>query len=201
VILVYPEYTSNNHQTGNFRIIYQNKLLSGVNNIKLLGLQIEKNLNWKTHVHNLLPKLSSACYLIRRMYPFFNKHTLKMIYYAYLHSGMEFGIFFWGTSADSKKVLLQQKRILRIMTGSPPRASCRLLLCKMGILTTVAQYVLSLIRFLASNLELFTFNTSIHSTNTRLAKFLNKVTLWDMSNYPYFNQGFTYVVFLLPDSV
>ena len=42
------KFTSYNRQTGNFRIIYQNKLLSGVNNIKLLGLQIDKNLNWKT---------------------------------------------------------------------------------------------------------------------------------------------------------
>ena len=108
------KFTSNNRQTGNFRIIYQNKLLSGVNNIKLLGLQIDKNLNWKTHVHNPLPKLSSACYLIRRMYLSFNMHTLKMIYYAYFHSVMEFGIIFWGVSAESKKVLMQQKRILRI---------------------------------------------------------------------------------------
>jgi hypothetical protein len=87
---------------------------------------------------------------------------------------MEFGIIFWGTSADSNKVLLQQTRILRIMTGSPPRVYCKLFFCKMGILTMVAQYVLSLMRFLASNLELFTFNTSIHSINTRLSLKLHK---------------------------
>ena len=108
------------------------------------------------------------------MYPSFNMHTLKMIYYAYFHSVMEFGIIFWGVSAESKKVLMQQKRILRIMTGSPPRATCRTLFCKLGILTTVAQYVLSLMRFLASNLESFTFNTPIHSTNTRLSFKLHK---------------------------
>jgi hypothetical protein len=50
------KFTSNNYHTGNFKIIYQNKLLSGANNIKLLGVQIDKNLNWKTHVNNLLPK-------------------------------------------------------------------------------------------------------------------------------------------------
>jgi hypothetical protein len=168
------KFTSKNRLTGNFRIIYQTKLISGVNNIKLLGLHIDKNLNWKTHIHNLLPKLSSACYLIRRMYPLFNMHTLKMIYYTYFPSVMEYGIIFWGTSAESKKVFLLQKRILRIMTGSPPRATCRPLFCKLGILTMVAQYVLSLMRFLASNLELFTFNTSIHNINTRLSLKLHK---------------------------
>jgi hypothetical protein len=117
---------------------------------------------------------TSASWPSIKYYPSFNMHTLKMIYYAYFHSVMEFGIIFWGTSADSKKVLLQQKHILRIMTGSPPRVSCRPLFCTMGILTMVAQYVLSLMRFLASNLELFTFNTSIHSTNTRLSLKLHK---------------------------
>ena len=161
------KFTSKNRQTKNFRIIYQNELMSGVNTIKLLGLHIDKDVNWKTHIQNLLPKLSSACYLIRRMYPLFNMRTLKMIYYAYFHSVMEFGIMFWGASAESRKVFLLQKRILRVMTGSPPRATCRTLFCKLGILTMVAQYVLSLMRFLASNLELFTFNTSVHGINIR----------------------------------
>ena len=140
---------------------------------KLLGLHIDKDLNWKTHIQNLLPKLSSACYLIRRMYPLFNIRTLKMIYHAYFHSVMEFGMF-WGASAESRKVFLLQKRILQVMTGSPPRATCRTLFCKLGILTMVAQYVLSLMRFLASNLELFTFNTSVHGINTRTSSKLHK---------------------------
>jgi hypothetical protein len=55
------------------------------------------------------------------MYPTFNINTLKMIYFAYFHSVMQFGISFWGVSTDSKKVFfLQQKRVVRIMTGPPP---------------------------------------------------------------------------------
>ena len=167
------KFTSNKRQTNNFRIIYHDKLISGVNTIKLLVLHIDKDLNWKTHIQNLLPKLSSACYLIRRMYPLFNMRTLKMIYYTYFHSVMEFGMF-WGASAESRKVFLLQKRILQVMTGSPPRATCRTLFCKLGILTMVAQYVLSLMKFLASNPELFTFNTSVHGINTRTSSKLDK---------------------------
>jgi ribosomal protein L36 len=126
------------------------------------------------HVQKILPKLCSACYLVRRMYPFFDINTLKMIYSAYFHSVMEFGIIFWGNSAESKKVLLQQKKIFWIMTGSPIRATCRTLFCKLGILTMVVQYLLSLMRFLVSNLEIFTFNTSIHNINTRTKLKLHK---------------------------
>jgi len=87
---------------------------------------------------------------------------------------MEFGIMFWGASAESRKVFLLQKRILRVITGSPPRATWRTLFCKFGILTMVAQYVLCLMKFLASNLELFTFNTSVHGINTRTSSKLDK---------------------------
>jgi hypothetical protein len=101
------KFTSSNRQIGTFQITYQNLLLSGVNNTKFLGLQLDKHINWKNHIHETLPKLSSACYLIRRMYPYFNKNTLKIIYFAYFHSVMESGIPFWGVSIESKKVFFQ----------------------------------------------------------------------------------------------
>jgi hypothetical protein len=114
------KFTSSNRQIGTFQITYLNTILSGVDNTRFLGLQLYKHINWKNHIHGILPKLSSACYLFRRMYPHFNEDTLKMIYFAYFHSVMEFGIPFCGFSTESNKILLQQKRILRTMTGLPP---------------------------------------------------------------------------------
>jgi hypothetical protein len=38
---------------------------------------------------NVIPKGSSACYVIRLMYHFSNINTLKMIYFAYFHSRMK----------------------------------------------------------------------------------------------------------------
>jgi len=87
---------------------------------------------------------------------------------------MEYGIIFWGDSVESKRVLLQQKRILRIIIGSSSRATCRKLFCELKILTLTSQYILSLMRFLSSNLDTFTFNSSIHNINTRLRLKLHK---------------------------
>jgi hypothetical protein len=97
-----------------------------------------------------------------------------MIYFAYFHSIMEFGIIFWGVSVESKKVFLQQKRIIRIMTGSPPRTTCRTLFRKLKILTMFSQYILSSMRFLSSNIDVFTFNFSVNSINTRFRLKLHK---------------------------
>ena len=108
-----------------FQIIYQSKLLTGSNNIKFLRLELDKNVNWKNDIQRILPKLSNACYEIRRMYSSCNLNTLMMIYFAYFHSVMEYGIIFWGASVESKRILFQQKRILRSMTGASSRATCR----------------------------------------------------------------------------
>jgi len=62
--------------------------------------------------------LSSACFVVRSLYSCKNISTLKMVYFAYFHAAMEYGITFWGKSIDSKKVFLQLKRMVRIMSGS-----------------------------------------------------------------------------------
>jgi hypothetical protein len=55
------KFTSSYHQNEAFQITYQNKIITGTNNTKLLGLELDKNINWKNHVKKIIPKLSSAC--------------------------------------------------------------------------------------------------------------------------------------------
>jgi hypothetical protein len=110
-----------------------------------------------------------------------------MIYFAYFHSVMEFGTIFWGVSVESKRIFLQQKRIIRIMTGSSKRTTCKGLFLKLKILTLTSQYILSLMRFLSSNLDFFTFNSTVHNINTRLRlklhKPLVKLKMYQRSSY------------------
>ena len=168
------KFTSNNLWDETFQITQNNKLIKETNNTNFLGLELDKNLNWKTHIKKILPKLSSSCYLIRRMYASCNINTLKMIYFAYFHSIMEFGIIFWGVSMESKRIFIQQKRTVRIMTGSSIRTSCRRLFQQLRILTLTSQYILSLMSFLSSNLDRFVFNSSVHNKNTRYRLKLHK---------------------------
>ena len=80
---------------------------------------------------------------------------------------MEYGIIFWGTWIDSKKVFLQPKRIIRIMTGLSSSTSCKPLFQGLKLFSLASQYILSLMRFLSQNLELYIFNFTICDFNTR----------------------------------
>jgi hypothetical protein len=78
-----------------------------------------------------------------------------------------------GRFSKSERIFQQQKRIIRIMTGSTSRISCRTFQ-KLETLTLTSQYTLSLMRFLSAHLQIYIFNTSVHNTNTRRKLKLHK---------------------------
>ena len=69
--------------------------ISKKTNIKFLGLLIDEELSWKSHITHLSKRRSSACYALRAIAPDLSTDILKMIYYAYVHSLMSYGIIFW----------------------------------------------------------------------------------------------------------
>jgi hypothetical protein len=58
--------------------------------------------------------------------PFMSQETLKIIYYDYLHSIMNYGSIFWKHSSHSAKIFKthKKKHIIRIITGCRSGDSC-----------------------------------------------------------------------------
>ena len=90
-----------------------------------------------------------------------------MIYHAYVHSIITYGIIFGGNSPHITHIFKMQKRIIRIMTKSRGKDSCRQLFNRLEILPLKAQYILSILLFVVKNKDLFTTNQEIHNINTR----------------------------------
>jgi hypothetical protein len=95
------KFSSNHLQNDLFQITHQNKTRMEATNIKFLGLELGKHMNWKNHIVNIVQKISTRCYAVRAVYHFHSLTTLKMVYFAYFHSIMEYGIIFWGNSTES----------------------------------------------------------------------------------------------------
>jgi hypothetical protein len=73
--------------------------------IKFLGVQIDNLLNWRSHINQIIPKLSAACFAVRKLFHILNLDALRMVCFACFHSVMKYGITFG-------EILLMQIRYL-----------------------------------------------------------------------------------------
>jgi hypothetical protein len=114
-----------------------------------------------------MSKLSSASYAIRAVKSLMTQESLRIIYFSYFHSVMTYGIIFWGNTSYGSYIFEIQKTIIRIITNSRSRVSCRELFKKLKILPLPSQYIFSLLLLVIKNRDLFKSNSEIHSINTR----------------------------------
>jgi hypothetical protein len=135
----FMKFCTTNKNCVNLSIGFEDKTIEEVETTKFLGLPIDNNLNWKTHIQYIIPTLSSACFAMRTTTSLMKTETLKSI--------MSYEIIFWGNSTDSKNVFYIQKTIIRIMAGTKRRASCGELFKKFNILPLASKFLLSLSSF------------------------------------------------------
>ena len=107
-----------------------------------LGVVIDHHLSWKAHIDKLCARLSSRNYAVLRLRDFVDVGTLKMFYYAMVHSVLAYGVLAWGNSSNVGRVLLSQKRIVRSMFKLNFRQSCRDTFKSQKIPTVVNIYIL-----------------------------------------------------------
>jgi hypothetical protein len=74
---------------------------------------IDNTLSWKQHTEQVVKKLSSACYVLRNIKYIISLETLRLFYFAHVHSIMSYGIIIWGGSFHIHKVFILQKKIIR----------------------------------------------------------------------------------------
>jgi len=94
---------------------------------------------------------------------------------------------FWGNATNSCKVFKLQNRVLRIMSGAEPRASCRGLFRKPEILPVPCHCILPLMLFVIDNPNNFQTVLETHGLHTRSKNQLfiptAKPHKWSKRNY------------------
>ena len=105
----YMQFITKNKSLNNINIEHDIKNIKQVNVVKFLGITIDNTLSWKQHIDTIIPKLIKACYIIRRLKLFLSNSALTMVYYAFFHSVMSYGLILGGNSTGSKCVFKLQK--------------------------------------------------------------------------------------------
>lgn len=156
-------------------IFVEEEILNQVEETKFLGLIIDENLSWAEHINHVIRKTSSGLYALRRMAQSCNIETLKTIYYALIHSHISYGICIYGatTKFNLDRILLQQKRALRVMLNLKQKETVKHLFTELKIFTVYSLFIYESIKYIFLNKKIEVGN-SLHPYNTRAHRMVHQ---------------------------
>ena len=139
-----------------------------------LGILLDNQLLFKQHVKMLESKLSWYEGILFELKSFLPKYSLNIIYYAFIHSDLNYGLIIWSATPASNlsKLCRIQNKALRVITGTDWREHAPPLYAKQKILQLSKLITYSVANFMHkfSNKKLpatfnhfFTAATKIHT--------------------------------------
>ncbi|CAH2264709.1 jg2594 [Pararge aegeria aegeria] len=95
------------------------------NSTVFLGVTLDCKLQWGAHIETLAGKLSSDAYAVRKIRQITDVEVARLVYFAYFHSAMSYGILLRGKAADIETIFILQKRTVRSIYKLKSRESLR----------------------------------------------------------------------------
>lgn len=135
------------------KIAYKEETLIAVNNARFLGIDIDSNLDWKSHINNLCSKLHQFSYALYMLKKVSNISAVLTVYHAYVGSSLKYGIMFWGNSTDKDRPFIAQKRCIRAIAGIKVPDTCKPYFVKYKILTLPSIYIFEAALMVIKNLQ------------------------------------------------
>ena len=118
-------------------LVFGNESIEESNNVKFLGLQIDKHLEWNKQFDKAFAKLSRGIYFLNRVKNFLPHSAMVTLYHSLFHCHLMYGLVLWGTSitADLKeKLRVKQKKAIRALNNAGYNAHTHQLFVKDKIL-------------------------------------------------------------------
>ena len=113
-----------------FQISINDNPIDRTNTVKYLGVYLNSDLSWKTHIDYLAKRLSKVCGMIYKLHHFVPARTLKVVYFSMFDSVLQYSLLNWGRACKSylQKLSILQNKIIRACLFCSRRDSTALLL-------------------------------------------------------------------------
>ena len=163
-------------------IMFDNTLINKESQIKFLGVILDDKLSWKSHTINICKIISRNIGIINKLKWFLPQTVLLTLYSTLVLPYLNYGILAWGNSMATQlqKILLLQKKVMRIICRSDFRAHTDSLFKSNNILKVSDIYTLNLGSFMFQLnkrdlpkvfYNMFNTNNQFHSYPTRQSSF------------------------------
>ena len=144
---------------------------------KFLGVIIDEKVTWREHINYISGKVSKGIGIIIKARKVLHKQSLANLYYSFIYPYLIFCNHVWGNACKSHmhKLLLLQKKIVRIIAGVQPRCHTDPLFSQMKLLKAdqIHKYLIGRLMFKVYHRDLdifqdyFSLNSDIHDHSTR----------------------------------
>ena len=120
----YMVFTPRNRVIDDIDVKIQGIQIQRVYATKFVGVQIDSQLTWKTHIEYTCKKLSKCVGILCKARKKLYKSTLISLYYSFAYPYFIYCNHVWGKNYPSclERIYLIQKKLIRIITCSPFRA-------------------------------------------------------------------------------
>ena len=145
---------------------------------KFLGIIVDDDINWKSHIKYISSKVSKTIALLRFLKYTFPKQILKTLYMSLIQPYLNYCNIIWGAADKTilEPLVILQKKAIRIISRVPYLESTEPLFTSLNILTIPQIFTLNCILFIYKCLYSGQFNelkkrllrgNYFHSYNTR----------------------------------
>ena len=102
------------------QIIFNDITLEKVDKHKHLGMILQSNLKWSSHIDNLITECAKILDIMRKLMFKVDKNSLEIIYFSFLRSKIEYGSILYtnANSLDLAKINKIHNEAIRITTGA-----------------------------------------------------------------------------------
>jgi hypothetical protein len=143
-------------------ITFEGRDISYNTESKFLGVYINENMKWNSHIKYLSSELHTSYYIINFLKTVTSKFILTTVYFAYFHVHWRYRLTLWGGDPASLRIFKLRKKATRLVGKVSRHASCRNLLRDLGIRPLPCMYISEVVCYVKSNFEKMIGNVDVH---------------------------------------
>ena len=131
--------------TKSLKLYISSKKIECVKEFNFLGIMLDENLNWKSHVQKISGKIAGVAGTLSRLKRFLPSSILKTIYNALIQPHLNLGVLLWGIKIG--RIYKLQKWAVRAITSSKYNAHTAPIFKELKILRIHELYRVNLLKF------------------------------------------------------
>ena len=111
-------------------------LILETHSTKFLGVHLDSDLSWKTHVGHIKTKIAKGLGIMNKVRTLLPLKAMKVLYHTLVYPYLQYCNIVWGIAKDTiiEKLFILQKRAIRLCTNSCSRTHTDPLFFKLGLL-------------------------------------------------------------------